>query len=290
MIPLINSYFSGCGIMELGFYAQGLPIQQSFEIDADCCRVHRDNFEHPVSEVDITQKLVLEDHHCDAMIGTFPCTKYSKVADIHGTRTGDALFLHFMRHVAIAQPEVFVIENVPGMLAFPVVMEAFEKLPGYKTKLFHRVEAHYWLPQRRRRVMLFGSKKRFTWIEPKQEDRIQLADIVEEEPQVSIPKAVATRMNGGYRDLPIISDPAKNDLAPTCVAHYAKDKSTRLLKDHRYPLGVRPYSVREFARLQGVADGFSFNCSPTSAYKMIGNGVPKQMGEWVAKNIKKYFN
>jgi DNA (cytosine-5)-methyltransferase 1 len=44
-------------------------------------------------------------------------------------RTGDDLFLHFFRHVAIRRPELYVVENVPGMRKFPVVMEAMTKLP-----------------------------------------------------------------------------------------------------------------------------------------------------------------
>lgn len=71
------------------------------------------NFTHKVSEVDITKITVLDQQDADIYIGTFPCTKYSNIADIHGTRTGDDLFLHFFRHIALAQPEAYVIENVP---------------------------------------------------------------------------------------------------------------------------------------------------------------------------------
>ena len=73
------------------------------------------------------------------------------------------------------------------------------------------------------------------------------------------------------------------------LAHYSRDKSTRLLKDKRFPMGVRPYSVREYARLQGVPDEFEFNCSDTAAYRIIGNGVPVPMGEWVGNEIQRYF-
>ncbi len=91
------------------------------------------------------------------------------------------------------------------------------------------------------------------------------------------------------RDLPIISDPENNDIAPTAVVHYAKDKSTRLLKDNRFPLGVRPYSVREFARLQGVPDWFKFPVSNTAAYRQIGNGVSVPVGRWIGNELKRYF-
>lgn len=65
-------------------------------------------------------------------------------------------------------------------------------------------------------------------------------------------------------------------LAPTCVAHYSKDLSTRLVKDPKAKYGVRPFSVREYARLQGVLEDFHFE-NKRSSYKLISNAVPIQM-------------
>ncbi len=84
--------------------------------------------------------------------------------------------------------------------------------------------------------------------------RVRLKDVVDKVPDMKIAKAVYNRLNDKYRDKPIISDPDKGDLAPTCVAHYHKDVSTRLVKDKSHELDVRPYTVREYARLQGVPD------------------------------------
>jgi DNA (cytosine-5)-methyltransferase 1 len=101
--------------MDIGLQAGGLTLQQSFEIDALCCDTQRWNFSHEVVQCDITQKLVQSEKECQVMVATYPCTKYSPIADIHGVRTGDDLFLHFFRHVAIRRPELYVVENVPGM-------------------------------------------------------------------------------------------------------------------------------------------------------------------------------
>ena len=65
------------------------------------------------------------------MVATYPCTKYSPIADIHGARSGDDLFLHFFRHVAIRRPELYAVANVPGMKEFFVVMNAMTKLPDF---------------------------------------------------------------------------------------------------------------------------------------------------------------
>lgn len=73
------------------------------------------------------------------------------------------------------------------------------------------------------------------------------------------------------------------------MAHYAKDLSTRLVVDQRFPQGVRPYTVREYARIQGVPDTFTFVGSANDAYRMIGNGVSVPVGEWIGSEIVRYF-
>jgi len=288
--PTLNSYFSGAGLLDIGLMAAGIDIQQSYEIDKAAASVQRHNLDHEVITSDITAKLVGDENRADVMAFTYPCTNYSTIGDIHGVRTGDDLYLHALRHMAVAQPEVYVLENVPGMKAFPIVMEAMTKMPNYWVEVFCPIKSQTWLPQRRDRLIIMASKKPFDWRPPADRKAIRLKDIVEAEPRITLPGAIRARMGGEYRDLPIISDPEKDDLAPTCVAHYAKDKSTRLLADKAYPMGVRPYSVREYARLQGVPDWFEFTCSDTNAYKQIGNGVSVPVGQWIGEELLRYFN
>lgn len=290
MIPTANSYFSGCGLIDIGLQNAGVELQQSFEIDEDCCKVARDNFTHEVVQCDITQKLVIDEKPCHVRTFTYPCTKYSTIADIHGARTGDDLYLHAFRHMAIDPPEIYVAENVPGMKKFPIVMEAMTMLPNFYVTVFCPVSSQIWLPQRRHRLIIIGSRKHFEWREPESTRRLTLRDIVEPNPDVNIPECVYTRLDGAYRDKPIICDPDRGDIAPTCVAHYAKDPSTRLVADKRFPRGVRPFTVREYARLQGVPDSFKFDVSDNKAYRMIGNGVSVPVGEWIGREIMRYFN
>ena len=68
-----------------------------------------------------------------------------------------------------------------------------------------------------------------------------------------------------------------------------QDLSTRLVADRRFPHGVRPYTVREYARLQGVPDAFTFAGSSNDAYRMIGNGVSVPVGKWIGSEIVRYF-
>lgn len=286
----LNSHFSGAGLMDLGLLRGGIEVQQSFELNAICCETQRRNFTHETVEGDITQMLVKKQKPSEVKVFTYPCTKYSTIADIHGTRTGDELYLHALRHMVLDPPELYWLENVPGMKKFPVVMEAMTRLPSYFVNVFCPVKSETWLPQRRDRLIIIGSRKNFLWRAPESCRRVTLSEIVEEDPEVEIPDYVASRLAGNYRDMPIVSDPRRDHIAPTCVAHYAKDLSTRLVADPRFPGGARPYSVREYARLQGVPDSFTFAGTMRDAYRQIGNGVSIPVGEWIATETLRYFS
>ncbi|AWV35179.1 DNA cytosine methyltransferase [Paenibacillus odorifer] len=279
-----KSYFSGAGGMDLGMIEAGIEIIESFEIDKTACDTLRNNFNHVVNESDITKVTVLDQQDADVYIGTFPCTKYSTIADIHGTRTGDDLFLHFFRHVALAQPEVYIVENVPEMKKFQVVMECLTKLPNYYVRVECPVNANMWLPQERKRLVVIGTKKPFDSLPYPDDKPVKMKDIIDIGIEVYTPDYVQKRLNGEYRDLPIITN--LYGKAPTCVAHYAKDRSTRLVNDG---VSIRPYSVREYARLQGFPDWFEFAGTENDAYRQIGNAVAVPMGKWAGEAIQKYF-
>lgn len=292
--PTVKGYFSGCGGMELGMLLAGTTIVQSLDLDKEaiaCMQANTHYFSHNVLHQDVKDITVLSQPRTDIIVGTYPCTKYSPIADIHGTRTGDDLFLHFFRHIAIEKPEMYIVENVPGMRKFKVVMEAMTKLPDYYVKVFCPVDAANWLPQKRQRLILFGTRKSFNFNTPESNyKKPTLQALLEHQPNVEMPDYVLRRINGKYRDLPIVVDPSLPDAcAPTCVAHYAKDMSTRLVKDANTQYGLRPFTVREYARLQGFPDDFHFQ-NKKSSYRLIGNAVPVHMGEWIGKEAIRYFN
>lgn len=289
MRPTCKSYFSGAGGLDRGLIDSGVDVIQSLDIDKASCDSLRANYGHQVLEKDIRDLTVLDQPDSDVIALTYPCTKYSAIADIHGTRTGDELFLHGFRHVVLSRPEAFVLENVPGMKKFKVVMECFQKIPDYYVTTLCPVAASNWLPQKRDRLIMIGTRQRHFITPPSPNLRPKLRDILERAPQVTIPDYVYKRLNGAYRDRPIVSDP-DTDIAPTCVAHYSKDVSTRLVKDRAFKHGVRPYSVREYARLQGFPDDHKFSGSQAEQYKQIGNAVAVPVGRWIGQELTKYFN
>jgi DNA (cytosine-5)-methyltransferase 1 len=280
-----KSYFSGAGGMDYGLREAGIEIIRSYEIDNTCCDTLRKNFSHEIFQEDISKITVLDQPRSDVIVGTFPCQKYSSGANISNTRTGDDLFLHFFRHIALERPEVYIVENVPGMRKFTVVMEALTRLPEYYVRIECPVNASLWLPQNRKRLILFGSKKPFNVQYPLFSKQTLLKDVLEKDPEVNIPDYVQARLNGAYRDRPIIS--TVNDIAPCCIAHYSKDLSTRLVNDGTR---IRPYTVREYSRLQGFPDDFKFAGEASNIYKQVGNAVPVPMAMWIGSQIRDYFN
>ena len=290
MHPTAKGYFSGCGGMELGMMQAGIDVIQSLDLDkdsTDCMSANAHYFSHTILNCDIKDKLVLSQTKTDIIIGTYPCTKYSPIADIHGTRTGDDLFLHFFRHIALERPEMYVVENVPGMKKFPVVMEAMSQLPDYYVNVFCPLGADKWLPQKRDRLILVGTRKPFFMNEPAHTRHITMPDIIERGIHMDIPDYVKARMKGEYRDKPIIVDGHDvHAIAPTCVAHYAKDLGTRMVSIDG---DIRPFTIREYARLQGFPDDFKFE-DKRSSYRLIGNAVAVPVGRWIGQQAMNYFN
>src|SRR5690606_30132598 len=188
MTPTVKSYFSGAGGLDLGLIEAGCEVIQALEYDPVCCDTLRANFTHTVISKDIREVTVLDQDRSDVIALTFPCTKYSTIADIHGTRTGDELFLHAFRHVALEKPEAFVVENVPGMRKFKVVMECFTKIPDYYVNVFCPLDAANWLPQRRSRLILIGTRRNFRIDAPAPSVyRTKLKDIIERDVDIHIP-------------------------------------------------------------------------------------------------------
>lgn len=292
--PTANGYFTGAGGMEIGLIEAGVNVMQSLDLDieaVECMKLNPKYFSHNIRHEDISQIMVLDQPETDIHVFTYPCTKYSPIADIHGTRTGDELYLHALRHIALKRPEMYILENVPGMKKFKIVMEAMTKLPDYYVTIICPVDAKNWLPQKRQRLIIFGTRKSFTISAPGQTSNpVRLKDIIESDPQVEMPDYVLSRINGKYRDKPIIVDPEViSALAPTCVAHYAKDMGTRLVRDRKARYGLRPFTIREYARLQGFPDDYIFP-NKRSSYRLIGNAVAKHVGHWAGQIAIKYFN
>ena len=54
-----------------------------------------------------------------------------------------------------------------------------------------------------------------------------------------------------------------------------------------HPEEVRPFTIREYARIQSFPDDWEFTGGITSQYKQIGNAVPVKVAQAVGKEVIK---
>lgn len=302
----VGSLFSGAiDGMSLGFQmcSKQYEVIISNELEATAVKTAKLNYNHTIIQQDIRNVSVESFRECDVILGTFPCQEYSKAAHIHKHgRTNNwkqayhwasirDLFLHFFRFIALVQPEVYIWENSPEIRKFPIVMETFKKLPPYQYYELELDTFDFNLPQKRKRLFVIGFKNSFSMPDPTQfqlfNRQLTIKDIKETNPDFSIPNYVKFRIDGKYRDLPSVK--GDDDIGNTCVAHYARDKGTTLIYDSRGYKGLRPFSVREYARLMGIPDSFLFANKQTTNYKHIGNSVSPIVARGLAKAIECYF-
>jgi DNA (cytosine-5)-methyltransferase 1 len=291
--PTLGSLYSGCGGLDLGFDEAGYEVRWANELDPHACRTYQKNFpDVELFDKSVEKLLKREVPKVNVLVGGWPCKKYSAIADIHGTRTGDNLYLHFFRMAILMDVEVFVWENVPGILApnFRVVLETFKEIPDRFHTIFKALcPTEVGCPQRRPRVFFIGVKKPFMFRRPRGRKIVRrVGDILEKKPRIDIPDYFYKRLRGAWRDKPIVTK--RNGVAPTCVAHYSKDRSTRIVEDPAFPKGVRPYTVREYARLQGFPNSFRFPVSDFYAYEQIGNAVNVNVSRAIGREVMRYFN
>lgn len=57
-----------------------------------------------------------------------------------------------------------------------------------------------------------------------------------------------------------------------------------------HPDETRPFTVREYARIQSFPDDWEFAGSTNNQYKQIGNAVPVNLAEAIGKSVVNYLN
>ena len=283
----VKSLFSGGGGMDCGLEQAGLRVVESYEYEKRACDTLAATKTSDVYKCDIS-KLLLEDQLKTFVItATFPCTHFSTA----GLRDGDELYLEAHRIIRCLEPEIFVIENVPAMKKFDIVMEAFLKMPGYHVQDFILNAADCGAPQNRKRLIIIGSKQKFDWdFSPvPMNEKKYLKDILEKGVDIPLSKGAENRLKGvNTGQWPAhIYDPAVREYGPTCVAHYAKDQGDQLTVD---PVTgkVRSFTPLEYGRLQGFPDDYPFPGGKVATLKQIGNAVSPAMAKMIGKEILRY--
>jgi DNA (cytosine-5)-methyltransferase 1 len=168
--------FAGAGGFGLGFEMANFDLRVSLEKDAwaiDTLIANKSNPSHLIIEEDIRELCSLEaivdltaGVQPDVIIGGPPCQGFSLAgppkdpADPRNT-----LFINFAKWVEFLRPEVFVMENVPGILGrkneqgdrvIDIIQASFRDL-GYYVEVWRLNAVNYGVPQSRERVFIVGN-------------------------------------------------------------------------------------------------------------------------------------
>jgi DNA (cytosine-5)-methyltransferase 1 len=266
----------------------------------------------------------------ELLTGGFPCQAFSFAGkrlgfeDARGT-----LFFEFARAVKETQPLICVGENVRGLFqhengkTIEGMVSVLDDL-GYEVIPPRVLKAIFYnVPQKRERVFIIGLRKnaglKFDWpLESK--DVLTIKDVLKKgklystDVPVSLgqayPKSKREIMElipqGGYwRDLPV--ELQKSYMKGSFHLSGGKTGMARRISwdepcltltcapaqkqtERCHPEETRPFTVREYARIQTFPDNWEFAGSLTSQYAQIGNAVPVNLAEAVGKAIVKTLN
>lgn len=165
----IGTMFSGIGAIEYALKRLNLKTEIQFACDIDDF-VRQSYF----ANYEIAQSNWYKDVHdingkkykgkLDLLVGGSPCQSFSMVGKRRGfDDTRGTLFYEFARVVKESQPNVFIFENVKGLInhdngnTFETIKATFDEL-GYKY-FFQVLNAkNYGIPQHRERIFVVGFK------------------------------------------------------------------------------------------------------------------------------------
>ena len=165
--------FCGCGGLSLGLRRAGFRIVAAIDNDKLSASTYQMNHRrtHLVNQdirlVDpevLMQDVGLHPGALDLMAGCPPCQGFSTLRTLNGSHDVDEpmndLIYDYVRFVRVFTPKSLMMENVPALLRDSRLEDITSELDslGYtcSTDLFNA--ERYGVPQRRRRMILFGSR------------------------------------------------------------------------------------------------------------------------------------
>lgn len=154
--------FAGAGGLALGFEAQGFKTI-GFEKEPEYCATYRKNLVSKCFQVNLVPKYNFPD--AKVIIGGPPCQPFSVIGKQKGLRDSRDGFPIFIAAVKQVQPELFLFENVRGMMYrnhwyLKEIIAEFQSLNYLvEYKIFNTV--NYGVPQKRQRLIVVGHKGNF---------------------------------------------------------------------------------------------------------------------------------
>ncbi|MBK4730008.1 DNA cytosine methyltransferase [Oxynema sp. CENA135] len=307
--------FAGAGGLALGLEKAGLHTQALVEIDKDAVATLQYNRPHWKVIHDDVSRVCFQDMSADVVTGGFPCQAFSYAGKKLGLEdTRGTLFYEFARCVKEVQPKLFLAENVRGLIShrkgetLQAIISVLESL-GYQVQYRLLNAVNYDVPQKRERVIIIGTRPGITFRYPQPSDKIltlrhALKDVPPSEGMKYSPKKAAVLAlvppGGCWRHLP--EDIQKSYMmknyylggGKTGIARrIAWDEPSLTLTtspsqkqtERCHPDETRPFTVREYARIQTFPDDWQFMGGIGSQYKQIGNAVPVNLAYHLGRAI-----
>lgn len=163
--------FSGCGGLSEGLRQAGFKVIAGVEVDKNAARAFRMNhsettlFEDDIRKLN-TNKIIklLNDSPLHLLAGCPPCQGFSALrklnrkSSVHDER--NSLINEYYRFVKDMNPLTIMLENVPGIVDYTLFKAIVRKLIKLGYFIDYKVVnvAEYSVPQRRKRLVLVGSK------------------------------------------------------------------------------------------------------------------------------------
>ncbi|WP_165438729.1 DNA (cytosine-5-)-methyltransferase [Albibacterium indicum] len=266
----------------------------------------------------------------DVVTGGFPCQAFSYagkklgLADARGT-----LFYEFARVVKEVNPPICIGENVRGLLShengktLQGMISILDEI-GYDVMPVQVLKAvNFKVPQKRERLILVGVRKdihiKYEYPKPYKkiftlQDALKKGDLykcdVPKSDGAKYPKSKADVLDlvppkGYWRDLPLQIQKdfmggsfylggGKTGMArrigwdEPCLTLTCSPAQKQTERCH--PDETRPFTVREYARIQTFPDEWKFSGALTQQYKQIGNAVPVNLGKELGFSIIAFLN
>lgn len=312
--------FAGAGGLALGLEQAGITTLQYVEVDKACCETLKANRPDwnvvcdDIHNVDFTEYR----GRVDIVTGGFPCQAFSFAGKKLGFEdTRGTLFHEFARCVQEVQPKIFLAENVRGLVSHDngrtllTIIDVLEAL-GYHTQQQILNAAYHGVGQKRERIVIIGIRNDLdiTFEYPKPDDRMTtLREALKDCPRspgeeysqkkkkvlelvppggcwIDLPEEVAKEYmgksyysGGGRRGMARRISWDEPCLTLTCSP---SQKQT----ERCHPEETRPFTVREYARIQAFPDDWKFCGALSDQYKQIGNAVPVEMARRVGVQLK----
>jgi len=322
----VAEMFAGAGGLALGLEKAGWENVCCLEIVSDACAtLSKNKPEWKIFKEDIA-KFVSEFTtynlpKIDLLSGGFPCQSFSFAGKKEGFQDKRGKVFHeFVKLLELWQPKAFLVENVRGLLVhqegktFQKIIKTLEnKNYQVQWKLLNAWD--YGVAQKRERVFIIGFRKdiseniNFSFPTPHTYKPV-LKDILNNVPASQgakypkkkkkildlvppggcwrhLPPKIAKEYCGGSYHL----DGGKTGIARRISWNepsLALTTSPQQKQTERcHPNETRPFTVREYARIQSFPDSWEFMGSLHSQYKQIGNAVPVNLAIEVGLAIKK---